>query len=104
MALGKPHANPNPEAWRPYSPFALARRWSRSMNKYKLSTFSRAHGVLRKNFKLEFTLGSCLKQRMLMRSPQAFPAVTVSQFGDDFFERHAVQRLTPLAGGVGHGD
>ncbi len=38
------------------------------MNRYRLSTFSRAQGVLRKNFRLEPTLGSCEKQRSAMRS------------------------------------
>jgi len=31
--------------------------------KYNSSTFLRAHGVLRKNFKLDLMLGSCVKQR-----------------------------------------
>lgn len=31
--------------------------------KYNSSTFFRAHGVLRKNFKLDLMLGSCVKQR-----------------------------------------
>lgn len=34
------------------------RRCSRSMKRYKLSTFARAHGVLRKNLRLDETLGS----------------------------------------------
>ena len=35
-----------------------------STNRYRLSTFSRAQGVLRRKFKLELTLGSCEKQRI----------------------------------------
>jgi hypothetical protein len=44
-----------------------ARRRSRSMNRYRLSTFSRAQGVLRKTFRLDPMLGSLLKQRRAMR-------------------------------------
>jgi hypothetical protein len=33
------------------------------INKYNSSTFDLAQGVLRKNFKLDLTLGSCVKQR-----------------------------------------
>ncbi len=40
------------------------RACSRSKNRYRPSTFSRAQGVLRRNFKLDFTLGSCEKQRI----------------------------------------
>ena len=36
--------------------------------KYNSSTFALAQGVLRKNFKLDLTLGSCVKQRMGMAS------------------------------------
>jgi len=32
--------------------------------KYNCSTFLRAHGVLRRNFRLDFKLGSCIKQRI----------------------------------------
>ncbi len=32
-------------------------------HKYNSSTFALAQGVLRKNFKLDLTLGSCVKQR-----------------------------------------
>lgn len=35
----------------------------RSDLKYNSSTFALAQGVLRKNFKLDFTLGSCVKHR-----------------------------------------
>lgn len=34
----------------------------RKTYKYKLSTFSRAHGVVRKNLNDDFTLGSMQKQ------------------------------------------
>ena len=40
-----------------YQPIPL-RFWSRSMKRYRLSTFSRAQGVLRRNLRLEPTLGS----------------------------------------------
>jgi hypothetical protein len=36
-------------------------------DKYNSSTFLRAQGVRRKNFKLDLMLGSLLKQRMGMR-------------------------------------
>jgi hypothetical protein len=36
---------------------------ARACCKYNSSTFFRAHGVLRKNFKLDLMLGSCVKQR-----------------------------------------
>ena len=39
--------------------------------KYNASTFLRAHGVLRKNFKLDLTLGSCVKQRIGTAAPIA---------------------------------
>ena len=42
---------------------------SRSMKRYRVSTFARAHGVLRKTFRLDAMLGSWLKQRSAMRSP-----------------------------------
>jgi len=45
------------------------RRASRSMKRYSASTFSRAQGVLRRNLRLEATLGSLVKQRKGMRSP-----------------------------------
>jgi len=38
--------------------------FDRSDRKYNSSTFALAQGVLLKNFKLDFTLGSCVKQRM----------------------------------------
>jgi len=44
-------------------PGGWARFTSRSMNRYKLSTFSRAQGVLRRTFRLDPMLGSLLKQR-----------------------------------------
>jgi hypothetical protein len=34
------------------------------MNRYRLSTFSRAHGVRRRNFRLELKLGSEVKHRI----------------------------------------
>ena len=40
---------------------------SLSMYRYSPSTFSRAQGVLRRNFRLEATLGSWVKQRTGMR-------------------------------------
>ncbi len=40
------------------------------MFKYMASTLARAQGVRRKNFKLDFTEGSCVKQRMLMLYPR----------------------------------
>ena len=43
----------------------------RSVRKYNSSTFALAQGVLRKNFKLDLTLGSCVKQRMGTASPIA---------------------------------
>jgi hypothetical protein len=39
--------------------------------KYNSSTFALAQGVLRKNFKLDLTLESCVKQRMGTASPIA---------------------------------
>jgi hypothetical protein len=47
------------------------RRFSRSMNKYSPSTLSLAHGVLRKNFKLELTLGSWVKHRIGILCPSS---------------------------------
>jgi hypothetical protein len=47
--------------------FAQCRAW----RKYNCSTFLRAHGVLRKNFKLDFMLGSCVKQRTGTAAPIA---------------------------------
>ena len=41
------------------------------INKYNSSTFALAQGVLRKNFKLDLTLGSCVKQRIGIASPIA---------------------------------
>ena len=38
-----------------------------NVDKYKLSTLSLAHGVLRKNFSDDFTDGLLLKQLMLIR-------------------------------------
>jgi hypothetical protein len=43
----------------------------RSDLKYNSSTFALAQGVLRKNFKLDLTLGSCVKQRIGTASPMA---------------------------------
>ena len=37
------------------------------MTRYRLSTFSRAHGVLRSTFRLEPMVGSLLKHRKAMR-------------------------------------
>jgi hypothetical protein len=39
--------------------------------KYNSSTFLRAHGVLRKNFRLDPMLGSCVKQRIGTAAPIA---------------------------------
>lgn len=39
--------------------------------KYNSSTFLRAHGVLRKNFRLDLMLGSCVKQRIGTAAPIA---------------------------------
>lgn len=39
---------------------------------YNLSTFALAHGVFRRNFRLDFTEGSLLKHRILMRLPNSF--------------------------------
>ena len=39
--------------------------------KYSRSTFSRAHSVLRRNFKLDLIDGSLLKQLIRMRSPSS---------------------------------
>ena len=47
------------------------RAFSRCMNRYRPSTLSRAHGVLRKNFRLDGMLGSRLKLRIWMRSPRS---------------------------------
>ena len=41
---------------------------SRNIKLYKLSTLSRAQGVLRKNFKLDLILDSCVKQLTGIRS------------------------------------
>jgi DNA-damage-inducible protein D len=50
------------------------RACSLSTNRYRLSTFSRAQGVLRRNFKLELTLGSCEKQRIgILRANSSQP-------------------------------
>jgi hypothetical protein len=43
----------------------------RSSCKYSCSTFVRAHGVLRKNLKLDLMLGSCVKQRTGTAAPIA---------------------------------
>jgi len=39
------------------------------LRRYRLSTFFLAQGVLRRNFKLEETLGSSVKQRMEILCP-----------------------------------
>src|ERR1035438_9793820 len=41
------------------------------IRKYNSSTLARAHGVLRKNFKLDLILGSCIKQRIGTAAPIA---------------------------------
>ena len=41
------------------------------INKYNSSTFALAQGALRKNFKLDLMLGSCVKQRIGIASPIA---------------------------------
>lgn len=43
----------------------------RNIYKYKLSTFVLAHGVFRKKVKLDFTLGSLLKQLILICLPNS---------------------------------
>src|SRR5688572_1720274 len=41
------------------------------MNRYRLSTFARAHGVLRRNFRLDATLGFSVKHRMRTCTPSS---------------------------------
>lgn len=71
-----------------------ARRTSRSMNRYRLSTFSRAHGVLRRTFRLDAMLGSLLKQRIALR--QVGPAVALYQGREDGLQCTAVQGVAQL--------
>ena len=54
-----PHPNPLPEG---EGTGGVQR--ARRINKYNSSTFALAQGVLLKNFKLDLTLGSCVKQRI----------------------------------------
>ena len=60
-----PHPSPPPEGE------GIGAQLTRRINKYNSSTFALAQGVLRKNFKLDLTLGSCVKQRIGITSPIA---------------------------------
>src|ERR1700712_413293 len=57
-----PSVSVNVRTWPDHS------RLLRASFTYNDSTFSRAHGVLRRNVRLDLMLGSLLKQRMSMRS------------------------------------
>lgn len=61
---------------------------------YSASTSARAQGVLRKNFKLDFTLGSLLKQLILMSCPNlAQPYFATSAFT-------CISRVMPCSGSL----
>ena len=66
--------------------------------KYNASTFARAHGVRRKNFRLDDTLGSRLKQRIGTASAiAAQPMLVTSSF-------NIVSRVMPSRLGGWDGD
>jgi len=46
-------------------------RFAHFIFKYSSSTLARAHGVLRRNFRLDLMLGSCVKQRIGTAAPIA---------------------------------
>ena len=66
---------------------------SRNMNRYRLSTFARAHGVLRRNFRLDAMLGSLVKLRMRMRWPRPCQPKRRNQFVEHPLEGDAMQRV-----------
>ena len=51
----------------PYSLFLSLR-----LSKKSFSTFALAHGVFRRNFRLEMTLGSCVKHLIRILAPISF--------------------------------
>lgn len=71
----------------------VSSRFSSTRFRYSASTSERAQGVLRKNFKLDFTLGSFLKQLILiswLNLTQPYLATNdgteITEFGDKHFK------------------
>ena len=69
------------------------------MNRYKPSTFVRAHGVFRRNFRLDLMLGSVLKLLIRTRRAEFVPTVVVHELGQHGLKRDAVQRVARLLDG-----
>lgn len=65
--------------------------------RYNDSTFVRAHGVWRRNLSDEFTLGSCVKHRISMRSPRPSHPYRSTRCST------IALRVTPCRGSTGRG-